>query len=327
MLYASIDKAGVNSIIGGMASSVVILPETFNIEDLSMDITKLNEVQLKTIANKIKRNAIYYKIFSLTSEEVDKLGIPHAIRKLLKNSVKDVLKMLKENPLTIDKIIVESSNKITELEKQNEVSFEYVEKGYLKYKSLIASTILAKDYLNDILKNISFIYPQYDIKTNKGTLTKEHIELINKYGYTNFHRKNIISKYKEQEDSYKYAQLEEVQVCIQEIADMYQSYPSIFEIFDITLLREHYKSIILEGEKPSEKIQSFIFKTNKRIKSNIYKIFHKRIKQQIGSFNNLSVKINALGISSDEKILSNRDMYELTRKYQIFINQKKTIVQ
>ena len=34
------------------------------------------------------------------------------------------------------------------------------------------------------------IYPEYNFKKHKGYITKEHIELIKKYGYSKIHRKS-----------------------------------------------------------------------------------------------------------------------------------------
>ena len=47
------------------------------------------------------------------------------------------------------------------------------------------------------MKKIDKIYPQYDWKNNKGYGTKIHIDKINQYGLSQFHRNSFKIKSKQ----------------------------------------------------------------------------------------------------------------------------------
>ena len=50
------------------------------------------------------------------------------------------------------------------------------------------ASIIAKITRDFILKKVSQIYPYYNLENNKGYGTKQHVELIKKFGPSPFHR-------------------------------------------------------------------------------------------------------------------------------------------
>jgi len=74
------------------------------------------------------------------------------------------------------------------------ISYMCVIDGDNKYKSIAASSILAKTYRDEYIKKLVEDNPElksYDIHNNKGYGTKKHIEAIKKYGITKWHRKTF----------------------------------------------------------------------------------------------------------------------------------------
>ena len=59
---------------------------------------------------------------------------------------------------------------------------ENLVKGDARAMCIAAASILAKVTRDDILEELDKIHPQYNLKKHKGYPTKEHIELLNKYG-------------------------------------------------------------------------------------------------------------------------------------------------
>ena len=59
---------------------------------------------------------------------------------------------------------------------------ENLVKGDAKAQCIAAASILAKVTRDHIMEEIDLKYPQYDIKKHKGYPTKEHLELLKKYG-------------------------------------------------------------------------------------------------------------------------------------------------
>ena len=67
-------------------------------------------------------------------------------------------------------------------------------KGDNTYKSIAAASILAKTYRDNYIIQLVKDYPElekYDIQNNKGYGTKKHMEAIEKYGNTKWHRKSF----------------------------------------------------------------------------------------------------------------------------------------
>ena len=65
-------------------------------------------------------------------------------------------------------------------------------KGDDKELVISCASILAKTYRDRLMIEYDDIYPEYDIKNNKGYGTKKHIDAIKIYGLTNIHRKTFI---------------------------------------------------------------------------------------------------------------------------------------
>ena len=65
--------------------------------------------------------------------------------------------------------------------------------GDNKYCAIAAASILAKvardEYIEDLCKKNEYLNTYYDIGNNKGYGTKKHLDGINKYGITKWHRK------------------------------------------------------------------------------------------------------------------------------------------
>ena len=67
-------------------------------------------------------------------------------------------------------------------------------KGDNTYKSIAAASILAKTYRDNYILQLVEKYPdlkKYGIDKNKGYGTKQHMEAIETYGITEWHRKTF----------------------------------------------------------------------------------------------------------------------------------------
>ena len=63
--------------------------------------------------------------------------------------------------------------------------------------SIASASILAKVTRDRLMTEMAHLYPQYGWERNAGYGTKEHVEAIEKYGITPFHRRSYapIKKY------------------------------------------------------------------------------------------------------------------------------------
>ena len=85
-------------------------------------------------------------------------------------------------------IILIDGNKSFFIEKE----LHTIVKGDSKSFSIAAASIIAKVARDRIMKNLAKQYPHYLWEKNKGYPTKEHINLVKKYGPSPLHRKTFL---------------------------------------------------------------------------------------------------------------------------------------
>ena len=71
------------------------------------------------------------------------------------------------------------------------IPYKCIIKGDGKYQNIAAASILAKTYRDIYMKKIHCNFPEYRWDKNKGYGTKLHMDMINEYGKTKFHRKTF----------------------------------------------------------------------------------------------------------------------------------------
>lgn len=72
-----------------------------------------------------------------------------------------------------------------------DIPFQCFIKGDARFQSIAAASILAKTHRDEYMLNLHKEYPQYEWNNNKGYPTRKHIEAIQKYGLTPYHRKTF----------------------------------------------------------------------------------------------------------------------------------------
>ena len=73
----------------------------------------------------------------------------------------------------------------------NKINHECIIKGDNKFQNIAAASILAKNYRDDLMRNLSIKYNKYSWESNFGYPTKKHRDSIKKYGTTKYHRKSF----------------------------------------------------------------------------------------------------------------------------------------
>ncbi len=180
-LICGVDEAGRGPLAGPVYAAACILPDVFIIEGLN-DSKKLSEKKREALYDVIINNAVDYCVATASVEEIEEFNILNATYLAMTRAVKGLKK--------VDYCLIDGNRIPPEL---NGIS-EAIVKGDSKSYSISAASILAKVSRDRFLLEIDKEYPMYNFKKHKGYGTKEHIELIKKYGACPVHRKSFLTK-------------------------------------------------------------------------------------------------------------------------------------
>ncbi len=184
-LICGIDEAGRGCVAGSLFIASVILDEchfeSFKKLDIK-DSKQLTQAQRQERADSIqeflKEHEGKAKIVSFDSVSIDSKGLAQCMQM----GLKELLLHAQKNQC---KSIIFDGNTNFGLH-----SIETLIKGDSKHVLISAASILAKMSKDSEMLALHDLYPQYNLKSNKGYLTKAHIESIAKHGYSLVHRKS-----------------------------------------------------------------------------------------------------------------------------------------
>ncbi len=181
MAICGIDEAGRGPVAGPMVFTGVVfkfqVPSSKFQEKWFQELTdskKLNAKKREELFEIIKENALYHIVFK-SNDEIDKKGLS----KCIKESLIEIKSTLKAEKYLFDG---NSNFSVT--------GIETIIKGDEKIKEISAASILAKVSRDRYMIEMAKKYPEYKFEKHKGYITKEHIELIKKYGFCEIHRKS-----------------------------------------------------------------------------------------------------------------------------------------
>lgn len=222
------DEAGRGPGAGGVFASAVYFPNTNGelIEKLSClnDSKKLSKAKREALYEIIIENTINSTV-CVEVEEIEQINILNASLKAMKLAVENVINakckmqsaksddfhcrvgLLSEQQEII--VLVDGNKLIKDLSPSSafqapsplkgEGNLEFVSinqkciiKGDSKSACIAAASILAKVSRDRYMEELDKRFPQYNWKQNAGYLTAEHLNAIDKYGITPYHRKSFL---------------------------------------------------------------------------------------------------------------------------------------
>jgi ribonuclease HII len=189
-----VDEVGRGSLIGPVVSAAVCFDETSWPRGLQERLLELNDSkQLKPQVRQDLVSAIHdagiVTVAQASLEEIETLNIHHASLLALSRAAESCRNQLLFPEAAF--LILDGKWLIKDwpLEKQQALI-----KGDTLSAAIAAASIVAKEWRDDLMKQLAEEFPQYDWHRNMGYATPAHRIAIKKYGASPYHRKNFHCK-------------------------------------------------------------------------------------------------------------------------------------
>jgi ribonuclease HII len=176
-MIAGVDEVGRGPLAGPVVAAAVILPESFLLPGID-DSKKLSEKKREEFKGIICKEALAVSVAFIHAEEIDRINIYESTKKAMLSAIAN----LEPNP---DFLLIDAMKLDTPF------GYEAIIKGDAKSVSIAAASIVAKVARDTFMKDVAKTYPHYRFEQNMGYGTKDHIEAIEVYGITPFHRKSF----------------------------------------------------------------------------------------------------------------------------------------
>jgi len=182
-LECGIDESGAGPAFGPVVAACVIMPKNWNHPILN-DSKKLSEKKRIFLYDEIVRDCVEYSISEVPSDKIDEINILQARFLAMDMCVKKLK--------NIPKHLIIDGNRFYNI---YNIPYTCIVKGDGLYTSIAAASVLAKVYRDRLIESLSNKYNKWNLEKNKGYLTKEHINLINKNGISELHRKTFCKNF------------------------------------------------------------------------------------------------------------------------------------
>lgn len=204
-----IDEAGRGPMFGRVYSAAVILPKNKDFKyELLKDSKKFTSIKkINEVAQYIKDNALAYSVQYEDEKIIDKINIRNATHYAMHKAITNVITKFSNNNKNLLNYSKNSENYYLLVDGNDFKSYTYlnetsslieqvnhilIEGGDNKYCSIAAASILAKVERDAYIKELCDCYKKletyYALEKNKGYGTSKHMEGIEKYGISPWHR-------------------------------------------------------------------------------------------------------------------------------------------
>lgn len=168
-LIAGVDEAGRGPLVGPVVAAAVILPKNYHLEGLN-DSKQLSEKKRETFCEILQKEALSIGVGIIEAAEIDKINILEASRKAMYTAL--------NNLSIIPEYILSDAMSLNDID----IPSKPIIHGDALSLSIAAASVIAKVTRDHIMYEMDKSHPEYNLKKHKGYPTKEHLELLKKYG-------------------------------------------------------------------------------------------------------------------------------------------------
>jgi ribonuclease HII len=164
-----VDEAGRGPIAGPVVAAAVILDPRRRIEGLT-DSKLLSARRRAALATEIRRDALAWSVATASVEEIDALNILRATMLAMRRAIEAL------DPAPHEAWI--DGNRCPELH----CAAQAIVGGDRLHAPISAASILAKTARDARMLDLHQTYPQYRFDRHKGYATREHLQLLERFG-------------------------------------------------------------------------------------------------------------------------------------------------
>lgn len=178
-VVCGVDEVGRGPLAGPVVVAAVVFKDGISIDGLT-DSKLLSPAKRYRLVSEILEEADGYAIASVSNFIIDRINI-------LQASFLAMRKAVEKLPFSPDIVYVDGKFKIPGID----ISQEAIIGGDKAVREISAASVLAKVARDAYMTQAAGIYPEYGFERNKGYGTKEHIEILQRLGPCQLHRRSF----------------------------------------------------------------------------------------------------------------------------------------
>jgi ribonuclease HII len=209
IIEIGVDEAGRGPLFGRVYCSAVIMPKSSSLDFSNIKDSKKfhSKKKINEVAEFIKTNSLAWAVEYADESTIDSLNILQTTIDIMHKAILKVIEQLSIKEVKNVLLCIDGSYfkplflYDKELKKPLYFSYKCITSGDNKNINIAAASILAKtsrdQYIEDLCKEQPDLMEKYDLQNNKGYGSKKHLQGIETYGITSYHRKTfgICKKY------------------------------------------------------------------------------------------------------------------------------------
>ncbi|QVE49174.1 ribonuclease HII [Chlamydia crocodili] len=177
-IIAGVDEVGRGPLAGPVVAGACILPrgKVFPGVNDSKKLTPKERAKIRDIL--LNDSDVYYGIGVVSVERIDEINILEATKEAMAKAIANL--SIYPDFLLIDGLYL-----------PHKIPCKKIIKGDSKSASIAAASIIAKEYRDDLMRELHQHYPNYGFDKHKGYGTAAHLAALKAFGPCDCHRKSF----------------------------------------------------------------------------------------------------------------------------------------